>query len=359
MKIIVSDLDKTYLDTRFESLGAMLRIPFEGAEDKRNVRGAALLMRALYDSLSRTGDVNLTFLSASPPWIRDTIHTKFALDDLPVTALITKNLTRIVFSGRWQFIRNHTIYKLEHLFQLTRENPEATFICLGDDWEYDLLVYCLFRDAVSGPHGEALMAHVLSQMGISKKAIRQAAEWLKPVIPRQGRVRILLHRARYRDLHTLRLAGDVIAFDSYLQLLLELHQLALLDLPSLQRYFREIRQLWSDDEAWVEVVSSIRTGLLLHKDMDRVKSLLQQFDPVLVEAVERGLSTGRSETDVVAPTAKASIRRDLFSPGALNDSLSEVRVDGSLPAAMATRYSELLASLHRKPLFDVSVRRQG
>ena len=41
------DLDKTYLDTHFESLSELVRIPFQDAEDKVNVPGSAALLREL------------------------------------------------------------------------------------------------------------------------------------------------------------------------------------------------------------------------------------------------------------------------------------------------------------------------
>ena len=39
------DLDKTYLQTDFDSVRALLRTAFEGAEAKRTVPGAATLLR--------------------------------------------------------------------------------------------------------------------------------------------------------------------------------------------------------------------------------------------------------------------------------------------------------------------------
>ena len=47
------DLDKTYLDTRFEKLSELVRIPFQGAEDKVNIPGSAALLRELLSRSSR------------------------------------------------------------------------------------------------------------------------------------------------------------------------------------------------------------------------------------------------------------------------------------------------------------------
>ena len=40
-------LDKTYLDTQFETLSEAVRIPFEEADDKVNIPGSAALLREL------------------------------------------------------------------------------------------------------------------------------------------------------------------------------------------------------------------------------------------------------------------------------------------------------------------------
>lgn len=47
------DLDKTYLDTRFESLRKLVRIPFEKAEEKKNIPGVAAVVRELRRSPRR------------------------------------------------------------------------------------------------------------------------------------------------------------------------------------------------------------------------------------------------------------------------------------------------------------------
>ena len=325
MKIIVSDLDKTYLDTRFESMLKMAKIPFENASDKRNIAGAAHLLRGLYDGLAASGKVNLTFLSASPPLIQQTITSKFRLDNLPVDALITKNLGRILLPGRWKFVRNHTLYKLEHLLQLAANNPEASFICLGDDWEYDLLAYCLFRVLLTSEDGEKVTRAVFEKMEFGKNAQEQLHEWMARVPIAQGRVHILLHRARVRKMETLRIAGDILAYDSYYQLMLLLYGHGMLQLPTLQAIYGAVRSSFSDEDVWGDVVSMIRHGMMPIAQTDKLAGLFEQVEPQLVSAVQRGAENVR------------------VVPNENDDGLDD----------LTTRHLRLFDELHRKPTFDL------
>src|SRR4051812_27802840 len=71
--IFVWDIDKTYLDTSFESIKGLFRTAFEKAFQKRNIPGTSALVRALTtvtsDTISNdsTKPFPIYFISASPP----------------------------------------------------------------------------------------------------------------------------------------------------------------------------------------------------------------------------------------------------------------------------------------------------
>ena len=68
--VYVWDIDKTYLDTQFESLRGILRTALEKAFQKKNVPGTKALVRALTSSrdLEKEQDpFPIYFVSASPP----------------------------------------------------------------------------------------------------------------------------------------------------------------------------------------------------------------------------------------------------------------------------------------------------
>src|SRR5437868_8900070 len=79
--ILLWDIDKTYLDTRFSSMRGLLAIPFEFAIDKRTIPGAAVLLRALRrGSGEESALVPLYFISGSPPQLRRVVERKMLLD---------------------------------------------------------------------------------------------------------------------------------------------------------------------------------------------------------------------------------------------------------------------------------------
>ena len=45
--VVVADIDRTYLATRFSSLRGIVRIPFEEAIDKQDIAGMARLFREI------------------------------------------------------------------------------------------------------------------------------------------------------------------------------------------------------------------------------------------------------------------------------------------------------------------------
>ncbi len=60
------DLDKTYLQTEFDTLGQLMRTAFQKAHEKKAVPGAAALIR----ELESQGDTRLCIVSGSPTQMR-------------------------------------------------------------------------------------------------------------------------------------------------------------------------------------------------------------------------------------------------------------------------------------------------
>ncbi|MEM7679195.1 MAG: hypothetical protein AAF449_24725, partial [Myxococcota bacterium] len=80
-RLLIWDIDKTYLNTQFSSFWGLARIPFEGAIDKEAIPGAVPLIRALRHGPSTSSEiVPLYFISGSPLQLRPTIERKMLLD---------------------------------------------------------------------------------------------------------------------------------------------------------------------------------------------------------------------------------------------------------------------------------------
>src|SRR4051812_46569165 len=76
-EVFVWDLDKTYLDTKWASLGDLLNTALEKAFNKRNVPGTAALVLALKNAWDTSaGPFPIYFITASPPQIENKIVDK-------------------------------------------------------------------------------------------------------------------------------------------------------------------------------------------------------------------------------------------------------------------------------------------
>ena len=86
------DLDKTYLDTRFESLRKLVRIPFEKAEEKKNIPGVAAVVRELRRSPGGSAPpVPIYFISGSPEGMHKVVSEKLRLDGVGFDGILFKN----------------------------------------------------------------------------------------------------------------------------------------------------------------------------------------------------------------------------------------------------------------------------
>ncbi len=78
--VYVWDIDKTYLNTNFDTLRGLFRTAFEKAFQKVNVPGTATLIKALVHPQKTS--VPLYFISASPPQMENKIYQKMRIDAL-------------------------------------------------------------------------------------------------------------------------------------------------------------------------------------------------------------------------------------------------------------------------------------
>jgi hypothetical protein len=150
-EVYVWDLDKTYLDTAFESLGGLWRTVREKAFQKRNIPGTGTLVRALRDSWQETHkgrkDFPIYFITASPPQLADKIHDKLAYDGIYPFGLFCKDNLQNLRPGRLARLTQQVGYKLQALLQLRLHLPDdVRQILWGDDSEADAVIYSLYSD---------------------------------------------------------------------------------------------------------------------------------------------------------------------------------------------------------------------
>jgi len=152
------DLDKTYLQTEFDTFAQLVRTALEKASEKQAVPGAAALIR----ELRAQGDTRLCIISGSPKQMRAVLEAKLKLDGVEWDELVLKDNVRNLLRGRFRALRGQVGYKLPVLLESRIHAPaEAEEVLFGDDAEADAFVYSLYADLIAGRVDEAVLGQVL------------------------------------------------------------------------------------------------------------------------------------------------------------------------------------------------------
>jgi hypothetical protein len=202
------DLDKTYLQTDFDSLRQLVRTALQKASQKTAVPGAAALIR----ELGAAGDSRLCIISGSPTQMRRVLEEKLKLDGVEWDELVLKDNVSNLLRGRIRALRGQVGYKLPVLLESRARAPvEAEEVLFGDDAEADAFIYSLYADLIAGRVDERVLAQVLAAAEVyTDDATRILAAWHK--VPRADPVRrifIMLDRLIFNYFHAaLVLLGD-------------------------------------------------------------------------------------------------------------------------------------------------------
>ncbi len=160
------DLDKTYLQTDFDSVRALLRTAIERASEKRNVPGAATLLRELRRAARSGETTRVCFVSGSPKQMRRVLTEKLRLDGIEFDEFILKPNLRNLLTGRFRALREQVGYKLPALLTgragVTRSARE---VCFGDDAESDAFIYSLYGDLLAGRISRPQLEQILERAG--------------------------------------------------------------------------------------------------------------------------------------------------------------------------------------------------
>lgn len=149
-KAYVWDLDKTYLDTKFETFRGLWRTATENANEKKNVPGTAELVSNMQSSWVTTHPDQafpLFFITASPPQLEVKISNKFEIDGVKPFGLFCKDNFQNLRPRRLWRITKHVGYKLQALLQMRSFlSDDLELVLFGDDGESDAIIYSLFSD---------------------------------------------------------------------------------------------------------------------------------------------------------------------------------------------------------------------
>ncbi len=119
--IYVWDIDKTYLDTQFDSFKGLLRTAFEKAFQKKNIPGTATLIRALEKTSAKdTGQekIPIYFISASPPQMERKIYQKMSIDQIYPRGIFFKDNLKNIRPSKFKRLKQQVGYKVHALFRV-------------------------------------------------------------------------------------------------------------------------------------------------------------------------------------------------------------------------------------------------
>jgi hypothetical protein len=187
------DLDKTYLQTEFDTFRQLVRTAFQKAHEKKAVPGAAALIR----ELKASGNTRLCIVSGSPTQMRTVLTEKLKLDGVEFDELVLKDNLRNLVRGRFKALRGQVGYKLPVLLESRARAPaDAEEVLFGDDAEADAFIYSLYADMVARRVSEPVVHRVLEAAEVYPDDInRIVAQWKTiPVADPVRRIFIILDR---------------------------------------------------------------------------------------------------------------------------------------------------------------------
>ena len=176
--VLVWDIDKTYLATRFSSWRGLVSIPFEMAVDKETLPGAVPLLRALrHGPGPESAIVPLFFVSGSPVQLRGVIERRMTLDGVDYDGVTFKDQLGLLLAGHPRRIAEQVGYKLAALLLYRAEVPDgARWLLFGDDVEADATAFALFGEVCAGLRGRALAAR-LEDLGVHRDSVATPWTW--------------------------------------------------------------------------------------------------------------------------------------------------------------------------------------
>ncbi|MCB1201468.1 MAG: hypothetical protein KDK41_12545, partial [Leptospiraceae bacterium] len=136
--ICTFDLDKTYLATEFETFSGLVKIPFEKAEEKRNIPGTASLVRELRRGVKKDQTPTpIYFISGSPRQLENVVREKLELDGVSFDGILFKDFGSALRKLQFKKLIDKIGYKLGALLYARSVFPaKANELLFGDDSEY-------------------------------------------------------------------------------------------------------------------------------------------------------------------------------------------------------------------------------
>lgn len=199
--VIVCDIDRTYLYTRFSSLKGMARIPVEFAIDKRAIAGMVPLLKELRRGPDeRSRQTPLYFISASPRQMRPVIERKMLMDGIEYDGTTFKDWGRVLRQLQPKRLKEQLGFKLTGLLVGRQGLPRgAREFLIGDDLESDGLAYAIYADVLAGRFPIDDLQRTLTRLGVARADAQGIVDAKQTVPDLDGVKRIYIRLERNDD----------------------------------------------------------------------------------------------------------------------------------------------------------------
>lgn len=139
------DIDKTYLDTKFETIGGLLSTLFDFAIDKVNISGMDYLLKGVRRN---NNVINGTyFISASPKEMKKIISKKLTLDGVQFDGMCLRDQFYYMKKFKFKALKRPFSFKLLALLTYNSLLPSGVdYVLIGDNTESDAYIYKMFKE---------------------------------------------------------------------------------------------------------------------------------------------------------------------------------------------------------------------
>jgi len=185
--LVRSDVDQTWLDTRFMGTADKIELMRTRASRRRTLPA----MNAVYPAMAAGADGeaarSIVFLSGSPRFFKRVLEAKLVRDGVPADGLVLKPFKDIIIDNILTFdfdeispeLHEQIGYKVYNLLRLRLDAPStAREILMGDDTEADVVAYTLYHRFTAGELDVEALAAALGEVDVAEPwlgDIRQVA----------------------------------------------------------------------------------------------------------------------------------------------------------------------------------------
>ena len=173
--LVRSDVDQTWLDTRFMGTTDKLELLVQQASERDTLPAMNVVYPALAAGADGEAARAVVFLSGSPRFFKQVLEAKLIRDGITADGLVLKPFTDIIIDNILDLdvdeisaeLHEQIGYKVYHLLRLRLDVPAAAReILMGDDTEADAVAYALYHRFTAGELDEEALAAALVEVGV-------------------------------------------------------------------------------------------------------------------------------------------------------------------------------------------------